>query len=52
MLNKASIKLIADAVINYALGILCLLYPSVAETIGVPIVESSFYPTILGAVLF
>jgi hypothetical protein len=33
------------------LGILCILYPFVAKTIGVPIVENSFYPTILGAVL-
>lgn len=32
--------------------ILCILYPFVAETIGVPIVENSFYPNILGAVLF
>ena len=31
---------------------LCILYPFVAETIGVPIVENSFYPNILGAVLF
>jgi hypothetical protein len=51
-MNKASITLIADAFINYALGILCILYPFVSETIGVPIVENSFYPTILGAVLF
>jgi hypothetical protein len=50
-MNKASITLIVDAIINYALGILCILYPFVAETIGVPIVENSFYPTILGAVL-
>jgi hypothetical protein len=41
-----------DAIINYALGILCILYPYIAETIGVPIVENSFYPTILGAVFF
>jgi len=34
------------------IGILCILYPFVAETIGVPIVENSFYPIILGAVLF
>ena len=50
-MNKASITLIIDAIINYALGILCILYPFVAEIIGVPIVENSFYPTILGAVL-
>ena len=51
-MNKASTTLMIDAIINYALGILCILYPFVAETIGVPIVENSFYPTILGAVLF
>ena len=51
-MNKESILLIVDAFINYALGILCILYPFVAETIGVPFVENSFYPNILGAVLF
>jgi len=51
-MNKASITLMVDAIINYALGGLCILYPFVAETIGVPIVENSFYPTILGAVFF
>ena len=51
-MNKESILLIVDAFINYALGILCILYPYVSETIGVPFVENSFYPNILGAVLF
>jgi len=51
-MNKASTTLLADAIINYSLGILCILYPFVAETIGIPIVENSFYPNILGAVLF
>jgi uncharacterized membrane protein YedE/YeeE len=51
-MNKESITLIIDAIINYSLGTLCILYPFVAETIGVPIVKSSFYPTIIGAVLF
>ena len=50
-MNTASITLMVAAIINYALGILCILYPFVAETIGVPIVENLFYPTILGAVL-
>src|SRR5210317_2249279 len=50
-MNKASTTLMIDAIINYALGFLCILYPLVAETIGVPIVENSFYPNILGAVL-
>ena len=49
---KKPITLMIDAFINYALGILCILYPFVAETIGVPLVDNSFYPTILGAVLF
>ena len=51
-MNKETILLIVDAAINYALGILCVLYPFVAETIGVPLVENSFYPNILGGVLF
>jgi cobalamin biosynthesis protein CobD/CbiB len=51
-MNKESTLLILDAFINYALGILCLLYPYVAEIIGVPFVQNSFYPSILGAVLF
>ena len=50
-MNKESITLMVDAIINYALGILCILYPFVAHKIGVPIVENSFYPNILGAVL-
>jgi hypothetical protein len=51
MLNRISILLIVDAVINYALGILCILYTFIAGIVGVPIVENSFYPNILGAVL-
>ena len=52
MIKNASITLLIDAIINYALGILCILYPLVAETIGVPKVDNAFYPCILGAVLF
>ena len=51
-MNKASTTLMVDAIVNYAIGFLYILYPFVAETIGVPIVENSFYPSILGAVLF
>lgn len=51
-MNKNTILLMIDAFINYALGILCILYPFVAKPIGAPLVESSFYPNILGAVLF
>ena len=51
-MNKGTVLLFVDALINYGLGILCILYPFVAETIGVPIIENSFYPNLLGAVLF
>ena len=50
-MKKASRTLIIDAYVNYALGILCILYPFVAETLGVPVVENSFYPAMLGGVL-
>ena len=51
-MDKHSALLAVDALINYALSILCLLYAFVAKPLGVPLVESSFYPNILGAVLF
>ena len=42
----------ADAIINLIVGIILLLYPlGIAERIGIPLVENSFYPSILGAVL-
>jgi demethylmenaquinone methyltransferase/2-methoxy-6-polyprenyl-1,4-benzoquinol methylase len=45
--------LMADAVINLALGALLLAFPlGVAELLGVPGAETSFYPTILGGVIF
>ena len=45
--------LIVDAGINLILGGLLLLYPTgIAAWLGVPQVESSFYPVILGGVLF
>jgi hypothetical protein len=51
-MKKSSIVLAVDAFINYALGILCLLYPFVAPSLGMPLVDNFFYPSILGAVLF
>ena len=40
-----------DAIINLILGILLALYSKdLAEFLGIPIVESSFYPNILGGV--
>jgi hypothetical protein len=45
--------LLIDALINLILGIVLLAFrPSLAEALGVPQTEQSFYPTILGAVLF
>ena len=43
--------LLFDAIINLILGILLVLYSKdLAEFLGIPIVESSFYPNILGGV--
>ena len=50
--KKTSVTLLVDTIIQYAMGILCILYPFVIEPIGVPIFEPPFYPTILDAVLF
>jgi hypothetical protein len=45
--------LIVDAAINLILGFLLLIFsPQVVQLLGVPPVEQSFYPNILGGVLF
>ena len=45
--------LLIDAVINLLLGVVLLAFrPSIAKALGIPQAELSFYPTILGAVLF
>ena len=45
--------LIIDGIVNLILGVLLLLFPiGMAHLFGVPIPDSNFYPTILGAVLF
>ena len=45
--------LLIDGLINLVLGVLLLLYPfGLAHILGVPVARSSFYPTILGAVIF
>ena len=47
------VLLIIDGCINLCLGVLLLLFPiGVADLLGVPIPESHFYPSLLGAVLF
>ncbi len=41
-----------DSIVNLALGILLIAYSTrLAEFLGVPVVESYFYPNILGGVL-
>jgi hypothetical protein len=45
------IVLIADAVINFLLGLLLLAFsPAVVSWLGIPPSSTSFYPNILGAV--
>lgn len=45
--------LLADAVINLGLGALLLLYPQwLVETLGMPEVANTFFPNVLGGVLF
>lgn len=45
--------LIVDAIINYFLGIVLLLFSDQVVTFfGLPASDTKFYPTILGAVLF
>ena len=50
---RRSILLTLDSVVNVALGVLLLTFPAaVIESLGIPPATSSFYPNILGAVLF
>ena len=43
--------LIVDAVINFVLGVLLLLFsPTIVAWLGVPPSSTSFYPNILGAI--
>ena len=45
--------LLIDALINLLVGVVLLAFrPSLAEALGIPQAEQSFYPTILGALLF
>ena len=49
---RSSRLLLVDALINFALGGLLVMFPkSVVDLLGVPPAEVKFYPTILGAVL-
>jgi hypothetical protein len=53
---SSSILLVFDAAINFILGLLLLLAiplpEQITQMLGVPAFNSSFYPSILGAVLF
>ena len=45
--------LLADALINLLLGALLLFYPQwLVEALGMPVVATSFFPNVLGGVLF
>jgi len=45
--------LLVDALINLLLGLLLLIYPQwLAEALGMPVVATSFFPNVLGGVLF
>ena len=49
---KIKTLLMIDAVINLLLGLLLAIYPkSIINVLGIPYVENTFYPNILGAVL-
>ena len=50
---KRSALLMADAIINLVLGVLLLFFPpALVRLLGMPQTGQSFYPSILGAVLF
>ena len=45
--------LLADALINLLLGTLLLFYPQwLVEALGMPVVATTFFPNVLGGVLF
>ena len=51
--KSGKLLLIFDAIINYFLGIVLLLFSeSIVDFFGLPASDTKFYPTILGAVLF
>ena len=52
MRAKHRILLLIDGIVNIILGVLLLLYPAgIMELLGLPVTNTFFYPTILGAVL-
>ena len=52
-MEPRKLLLLIDAIINLGLGAMLVLFPEGAVlALGVPSVESAFYPSILGSVLF
>ncbi len=52
MANK-KVLLLIDAIINLIIGLVLILYPlGMGEIMGLPTATTSFYPSILGAVIF
>jgi hypothetical protein len=52
-MDSARLLLAIDSFINLLLGVLLIVFPeSLARTLGIPIPEIAFYPSILGGVLF
>jgi hypothetical protein len=50
---KKSILLKIDGLVNVVLGVFLMSFPSnLAKMLGIPIPQCTFYPNILGAVLF
>jgi len=53
MTKRRGLLLLIDGIVNLLLGILPLLYPTgLADALGLPPFSTTFYPTMLGAVLF
>ena len=53
MKTKYKILLIIDCFVNLLLGLLLLLFPlGVIDLLGLPVTNTNFYPSILGAVIF
>ena len=50
---KHKILLLVDGITNLILGVLLILFPvGIVEFLGLPVTNTNFYPSILGAVLF
>ena len=52
-MDSTRLLLAIDSFINLLLGVVLIFFPeSLARSLGIPIPESAFYPSILGGVLF